>query len=264
MRHRVTGVALIAGVVALSCVPTATAVPTSPTPEWRNLLNIDFDRAIPGGVVADGLGNTGAGDAEVSIVTVNDHVASIGNFDGNPYLRLPRFSGARDGSFAALKVDARRTNWLSPGSGEFVFGADVRLDKLTDGSEVDDGDNVMQAGLYGDPAQFKLQVDKHRASCVIRGSKGDSVVRSEETLTPRRWYRLMCHRAGDTITLTEVPLGDHDAVRRSVDRIDVGTIDTSEASLAVGAKINREGEIVRSSTDQFNGRIDNITFSVVN
>ena len=260
MRRRVVGSMLMAGMLA-AVGSTASAAPVAPEPQWRTPLVLDFESALPGAVLRSGLANSGDGTARVDLVTANDPLSSFGSVNGNEYLRLPRYSGLADGAFAALRVEAVGSDWLSPKTANFSFGADVRVDTLSEGTDIDNGDNVMQVGLYGDPAQFKLQVDRERASCVLRGAAGTVVAKSATKLAPKTWYRLKCQRVGDSVTLTEEVLYSDEPVRETVESGELGVIDTDGAALSVGAKVSAAGKIVTGSTDQFNGRVDNVTYA---
>jgi hypothetical protein len=62
-----------------------------------------------------------------------------------------------------------------PGSRDFEFGAGFSLDTKSTGDHADNGDNLIQRGLFGDKAQYKIQVDKGKVSCRIKGSGGAQV-----------------------------------------------------------------------------------------
>jgi hypothetical protein len=261
MRRRVVGSVVVAGMLA--CMGgAAVAAPVEVDPGWRTPLVMDFEGGLPGAISLLGLANDGDGDADVRFVTLNDPVSSLGSVAGNGYLRLPRFSGTDDGSYAAVRVEAQGSNWLSPGKADFSFGADVRLDALSEGTNIDNGDNVMQVGLYGDAAQYKLQVDGERASCVLRGANGTLVAKADTKLVAKKWYRLQCDRVGDAVVLTQQQLSSAEPAEVATDRGPLGVLETDDAALSIGAKVSPAGKIVGSSTDQFNGRVDNVTYAV--
>ena len=68
-------------------------------------------------------------------------------------------------------------------------------------------------------------------------------------------------RVGETVTLVEESLNADEPVRESVGTGELGVVDTEGADLAVGAKLSAGGKVVTGSTDKFNGRIDNVTYS---
>lgn len=237
-------------------VDPAAATDAPPRPQ----LLLTFDDQKPGSAAGKEIRSAGSAAATIDLLAVNKPttVFEKGRDDGIA-LRFPTYAGTEKGSFAALRVEPEE--WLSPGSSEFTFGADVRLDGNSNGSEIDNGDNVLQRGLFADSAQFKIQVDKHRPSCVVRGTDGSVVVKSKLNLDPAKWYRLSCHRLDTTVTLTVTDLAAGTAPEPIAKTGPIGSLDLiGSEPLAIGAKIGEDGEIVRSSTDQFNGRIDNVSY----
>ncbi len=165
-----------------------------------------------------------------------------------------------DSHRAALAVSATQGR-LNPGRADLVVRADFRLDKVTQGSAYDDGNNILQRGLFGDPAQFKIQVDGRTPACRFKGSAGSVLVTSPVKVSARTWYRVRCARSGKEMTLRLVALGSGKVWTRSATRA-IGTMSfASGVPLAVGAKLNGQGTIPASS-DQFNGRLDNILVKV--
>ncbi|TWD83285.1 hypothetical protein FB561_4446 [Kribbella amoyensis] len=234
-------------------------IASTATPPPPQLL-LTFDDQEAGSAAGREIRSDGGSAAIVEMLTVNKATAAFEKgSNGSTALRFPAYSGTSSGSFAALRIEPEE--WLSPGEAEFTFGADIRLNKLTNGSEIDNGDNVLQRGLFADSAQYKIQVDKHRPSCVIRGSEGAVVVKSKQDLDPAKWYRLSCHRLDRTVTLTVSEVGS-DAAPLVVEKTGaIGTLDLiGTEPLSIGAKIGADGEVVRSSTDQFNGWIDNVSY----
>jgi hypothetical protein len=151
---------------------------------------------------------------------------------------------------------------LDPGTRDFAFGADVQLAETSESAVVgssDNGNNVVQKGLYLDSSQYKLQIDHGFASCRVAGSEGDLSVKSQVRIEPGEWYRLACARSEDgvTISIAELDSADGEALDRQVVHGDSGNVDILERSryLSVGAKIQADGTIPTSTTDQFNGLI---------
>jgi hypothetical protein len=62
------------------------------------------------------------------------------------------------------------TDVLEARLGDFRFGAAFRLDAVSQGSRADNGDNLVQRGLSGDPAQYKLQLDGRVPACRVQGA----------------------------------------------------------------------------------------------
>jgi len=174
------------------------------------------------------------------------------SWDGSDAARLPGFGQGQ----LVLQVDDRVVP--EPGSGRLTFGADLRLDEVSSGSDGDNGDNVIQRGLYGDPAQYKLQVDRRRPSCVVRGESGEVVVKADLELG-RGWYRVGCRRAGDGVTLTVADIESERVgpPRRWKARGATGRL-SPRGPLAIGGKLTAGGALVGSDTDQFNGALDNV------
>jgi hypothetical protein len=235
------------------------SVAATTTPPQPQLL-LTFDDQEPG--PAEGRQIQGQGSAAVTVTLLNRNKLRMtfeeGN-EGSMALRFPPYAGQATGSFGALRIEPEE--WLSPGSSEFTFGADVRLDAVSNCSELDNGDNVIQRGLFSDPAQYKIQVDKHHASCVVRGTEGSVTAKSKAALSPAKWYRLDCRRLDQTVTLTVAELGSTEPPSVVDKTGPIGPLDLTGAEpVAVGAKIGSDGQIPESSTDQFNGVIDNITY----
>ncbi|WP_148256632.1 hypothetical protein [Kribbella flavida] len=261
----VAGTAVVALLLTAACGPGAGGeagvdpAAVSDTPPQPQLL-LTFDDQQPGPAAGRELHGDGAAAATIDLLSVNKPTTTFERGrDGGIALRLPAYSGTQKGSFAALRVEPEE--WLSPGASEFTFGADIRLDGHSGGSTVDDGDNVLQRGLFADSAQFKIQVDKHRASCVVRGTDGAVTAKSKLALDPARWYRLACRRLDNTVTLTVADLAAGTAPAEVTKTGPIGSLDMiGSEPLAIGAKIGEDGEIIRSSTDQFNGRIDNVSY----
>lgn len=231
----------------------------STTPPQPQLL-LTFDDQTPGPAEGRVITSEGSAAVSVAVLSVNKPAAAFESGEqGGIALRLPRYTGQATGSYGALRIEPRE--WLSPGLSEFTFGADIRLDAGSNGSEIDNGDNVIQRGLYDGPAQYKIQVDKHHASCVVRGADGALTVKSKLQVSPAKWYRLSCHRLDKTVTLTIAEVGSSEPPAVVEKTGEIGPVDlTGSEPVAIGAKVGADGEIVRSSTDQFNGAIDNVTY----
>ena len=261
----VVGVTLVALVAAPSCGTAAgaesdgTAGATTVAPPDPQLL-LTFDDQEPGSAVGRDIQGEGSAAAEVSLLGLGKQKAAFGKGrQGSIALRMPAYSGTAGGSFSALRIEPEE--WLSPGLSDFTFGADIKLDALSNGTAIDNGDNVMQRGLYADAAQYKIQVDKHHASCVVRGADGAVVVKSKALLNPSKWYRLTCHRSDKTVKLMVQDLDSIQQPEATEKTGPIGSLDMiGSEPLSVGAKIGDDGEIIGSSTDQFNGWLDNISY----
>lgn len=150
---------------------------------------------------------------------------------------------------------------LSPGAADFAYGADLRLDQVSEGRDEDNGDNVVQRGLATDAAMFKLEVDERRPGCTVKGADGALSVFHPDLVEPGRWYRVRCQRASEGITIhvAELPLRGETSDPGRTKRGPTGEVTMSEAGvpLSVGGKVASDGTVVASASDQFNGLIAN-------
>ncbi|MGD9961323.1 hypothetical protein [Nocardioides sp.] len=183
---------------------------------------------------------------------------------------FPAYGGAADDPRAVVAVtNAGPVDELVPSGRPFSFGADVRLDGTNAGTYYDNGNNVIQRGLYNETSQFKIQVDHGQASCRVRGPGGATLLVSGRAMVTGAWFQLRCSR-------TSVPGPDRFAfsVRsiRSDGTLGAATTVTSLAAvgklsypvatpLSVGGKLTSDGSVVDAS-DQFNGKIDNAFFRI--
>lgn len=177
-------------------------------------------------------------------------------------LRFPAYA-EEDPGLAALRVVAgAEDDPLSPGTADFRIGVDFRLNAVSQGSAVDNGNNLVQRGLYDDVAQYKLQVDGRRVSCRVKGASGTVEVSGARVATGR-WFRVACTRRERAVTLRLVRL-DTGRVRQWRASGRTGDVSAEEATvpLSVGAKLYADGSLVDSDSDQFNGRLDNAFLNV--
>ena len=155
------------------------------------------------------------------------------------------------------------TDRLDPGTGDFSFGADFFLNPVsTTAGSKDNGDNLIQRGLSGSATQYKIQIDGGKPSCVLRQQATQLSAEATQVIERGMWYRAVCQRTTSggqaTVRLTVTRLSDGTAVPTQADTgaaLDL-SIDTA-VPLSVGGKLTNTGAVVLSSTDQFNGRIDN-------
>lgn len=177
--------------------------------------------------------------------------------------RFPRHSPSATAPAAVVRIrNAGPADGLDPGTGRFTFAADVKLDTLTaTAGSADDGDNVVQRGLYGDVSQYKIQVDHGRPMCRIKGRSGTVEVRSPVVVQPWRWYRLTCVRDGGRVTLSVTSWASDGTPTTTSTARDGATGSMRPASsgvpLSVGGKLSASGGIV-ASADQLSGLVDNV------
>jgi hypothetical protein len=229
-------------------------------------LVIDFDTApatgLPIPAVAAAVGNATA----TAVSLGGGRILATVGADGSPAARFPTNAESATGARAVLRVGTSGAAQLSPGPGGFQFGVDLMYPEGSAGDTTgDDGDNLVQRGLFGDQGQFKLQVDHGRPACRIAGSERETLVKAEDTLAADQWYRLLCQRSAGEITLflAELDPGSEARAWRSWSVADrAGAIPTSRdpVPVSIGGKLNDQGEIVREAPDQFNGVLDNVVF----
>jgi hypothetical protein len=153
---------------------------------------------------------------------------------------------------------------LSPGSRSFDFGADVLLDGQSSGSTNDNGDNVLQRGLYADFSQFKLQVDKGVPSCLIKSGSIRLFVKSEQRLKSG-WHRVRCSYVSGKLSVSVAGLS---GIKVGTTRMNSVTGSVKPLSfdpktpMTVGGKVAPSGKIVVKNSDQFNGMLDNVFIDV--
>ncbi|GAB1691299.1 hypothetical protein KRM28CT15_31020 [Krasilnikovia sp. M28-CT-15] len=97
--------------------------------------------------------------------------------------------------------EAPDDNDLDPGTTSFRWGASVYVQPW----QVAGSSNIMQKGVSDTESQWKLQIGANRgkAQCVVvgRGSSQAYVARSAITVANGAWHRLLCRRAGGTLTV---------------------------------------------------------------
>lgn len=217
-----------------------------------------------GSSTEDLLTNSGDRHFRVSHVSSADgQITSVTDAPDGQALRFPRYDPKGE-DFSILRVRSRGLDdLLSPGRKSFVFGADVAMDDVTTGTASDNGDNLVQRGLYESSSQYKIQVDDGAVSCRVAGLLGEVLVYGPYRLQPDDWYRIRCHREGDRITLAVAPLSAS-GVGRWESQSETGRIGpvlmAADMPMSVGGKLSWSGELLPSSTDQFNGRVDRVYY----
>jgi len=224
------------------------------------VISIDFDGALDGDL--SGVDNAGTAEVEVEAAGNVDALTTEEGLDGVA-LRFPEYGDPGPPVIATITAEDAGT--LNPGAKPFIIGADLMIDERNEGSDVDDGNNVLQHGLFSDTSQYKLQVDRDRASCRIEGSAGAVVVNDEAALEPDVWYHVECRREADEVVLTVESL-DPDVTYESEVSLggETGSVAASTAApVVIGGKLGANDEIVTSNTDQFNGALDHIFLTIV-
>lgn len=135
-----------------------------------------------------------------------------------------------------------------PGSADFRYGAVVRL--LPD--QVTDGANVVQDGTFSTADQWKLQVDRGVASCVVKVDGGSQIVVKGGAVDDGKWHSLECRKTGTTLAIY---VG---GVLRASTTVPAGAIDDTGSA---GPRIGAKG--LSTNNDQFRGSLDQVFFAVV-
>lgn len=231
------------------------------------MVSFDFDElgALENaGVLGTGpipLNNEASQSVTVRVAAVADgQLRAEPGRDGGYAARFPAYASGDPRRVVVTTFATGEDDPLGPGTGDFSFGADFTLDRLSEEAGVDDGNNLVQRGLSSDPAQYKIQIDHGHASCRVAGEEGEVVVRSARTIVPEIWYHVSCTRTGDDITLT---LGSFEGEpERTVGSGATGAIGMSSTTpLVMGGKATDAGAAVEGNSDQFNGAIDNVFLS---
>lgn len=177
-------------------------------------------------------------------------------------VRFPSGFDAEQGALVALSVtDEDRS--LVPGGNDFALGADIKLTEEPHRTARDDGDNILQRGLFGSGGQYKLQLDDGRPSCRVLGDVGEALVKLPKRLKPDRWYRLRCERTAQRVTIfaARLPVDDDTTWDSATTWAITGEVNTV-APISIGAKVNIREELVQPAPDQFNGILDNVRVKI--
>lgn len=228
-----------------------------------DVVSLEFDDLATASVAAVTTStSTGTAGLVSYVVTRDGGQALAAEGPGGTALRLPAYVASTAEPRAVLRLtNATGTDQLSPGTADFSFGAMARLDAESQGTVTDNGNNLVQRGLGGDVAQYKLDLDGRDPGCAVKGSLGRVAVRLREPVSPDDWYGLSCARTGSTLTLT---VDRHHAdgtttrtVRSASGLTGAVTMASPAIPLSVGGKLNAKGAVV-AATDQFNGVVDGV------
>jgi hypothetical protein len=234
------------------------------TGPMKSVVHLDFDSAhiSQDRVIVT---NKGRLPVDVRLATAGGGNAEIApRSDGGDALRLPQLSDAASPPRAVLIITPAAGHddlgGLGPGDHDFRYGATFVLDPRSEGASLDNGNNVLQRGLSGDPSQYKFQVDHGHASCRVAGDQGVVEVLSRTVIRPGDWYTATCARVGPKVTLT---LRDGQGATQHVSATgDTGSVTAPAATpLTVGGKAY-DGHAVVGNSDQFNGEIGEVFLDV--
>lgn len=256
---------VVASAAPLAAAGSASAAATDAAASY------DFEPVTDVTGIATVLANGGRAAVETSVVTAyGGGLASVGSrATQGSAVQFPAFNPAGSGARAVIKVvNTTGADQLAPGTQDFSWSADFRLDADTESSAKgshDNGNNLLQRGLFGD-TQFKLDVDDRRPSCRLRGSTGDTGavrVRAPMTVTADQWYNATCTRAGNTLT---VAVRSFDATGNVTQQWSSSATSSAgfgsvtwakvDTPLSIGGKLSATGKLPGYG-DQFNGAVDN-------
>jgi hypothetical protein len=269
MKPTLTGAIVLAVVVAgCSATPSAGAAPSTPSAgraaattipsgDSGNFVLLDFEGSNPFQVTSQG------SDVKVDVRRENMPVGRVTSGDGSRGLRFPHFLADVEAPRMVLVLQPEEPAAASvdpTSGGDFTFGADVKLDRNAGSGIFDNGDNVVQRGLFADPSQYKLQVDKRVPSCTVKSPLARAFVNAPEPMQPG-WYRIVCDYHDGVLTVSTSRMENGVAgepVQASVTE-DLGPLVFNPATpVVVGGKIGSNGLLVRRQPDQFNGALDNV------
>ena len=222
------------------------------------------------GAGAERIIQRGGLSVDIELVTLDGGTVDVvQGRDGQAGFRFPAFVRDPALPYPRAIIEVASTgdgDPMSPGTRDFTWGADFRIDKDSFGSAIDNGDNLVQRGLSSHPTMFKAEVDGDRAACTVIGDEGTQIIRASERVRPGWWYRLRCQRTGDELAVfvTEYePSGDVNTyASRVAGLIGDVTMPTPETPLTVGGKIGADGGILDNASDQFNGIVMNPVLAI--
>lgn len=231
------------------------------------MLSFDFDDLGPLRSQGAATGelrvlNAGAEHVTVRVSAVGGgELSSMPDREGGFALRFPVYARGSGERVVLTATSESVTDPLSPGSADFSFGADFAVDRVTEGTGLDNGNNLVQRGLSGDPGQYKLQIDRGRASCLVAGDAGEVLVETEQRIRPHTWYHASCSRSGGRVTLD---LGTYEGTPEQAVAVGpTGAVYLPAATpLVLGGKATPQGQAVVGDSDQFNGAMDNLFLTI--
>ncbi|QYJ04217.1 hypothetical protein KUV85_00620 [Nocardioides panacisoli] len=227
------------------------------------LLALEFDDVVAEvGTVLSRAENRGSARVRITVTTDNGGRVRLGSGAPGGAAEMPVHTGAASAPAAALVVTPMGDeDVLQPGDGDFSFGARFNLDTESEGSGNDDGNNLLQRGLFSGDAQYKVQLDGGVPSCRIAGTGGEALVKLEEPVPTEHWFLVECSRRGDVVSLRVEDLEAGEEVSTASVSRRTGVVEFShDEALTIGAKVGSDGTIPEKSTDQFNGTIDGVFY----
>ncbi len=238
-------------------------------------LSLTFNDAKAGSKVTSA---SNAGSASFTTTVIAANGGQLTGISSRPTqaqaIRFPAFDASSGGRRAVLAIsNAGSTDNLNPGSADFSWGADFKINSASyskTSTSHDNGDNLVQRGLSGTKHQYKLELDSHHPACTLQNSTGGKWrIRLSMTVSSAHWYRATCARVGQKFSLTVARFASDGTVNStwSTSRTQSGGFGSvrwsnAKVPLTVGGKLNNTNTKVNAASDQFNGRVDNVFFDV--
>lgn len=222
-------------------------------------LAVSFDDLPAGREFGDGtvLASTGIVPVRVKVSALADaDLDAVPGVEGGSAVRFPAVDASSKRRVVVTAVPAGDPTALDPGPQDFSFGASILLDSVSEGG-LDNGNNVLQRGLFSDRSQFKIQVDGGVVSCRVAGDAGQLIVAAERPVEPGEWYRVTCTRIGQELTL-DVEGADDAPARVTVTGPTGMVIPSPGAPVVVGGKARPDGTPLEGDSDPFNGLVDDV------
>jgi hypothetical protein len=256
MPHRL-GRRVAVGTIALVCSAMVSTHPAAQAATSGKELNLKFEDT-------ELTGNSGSAPLTVKVRSRNGGTINrTTGASGGRAAAFPDFQASDPPQAVMTAVDGQGSDDLSPGTANFRFGADFRLHGRSQGSSSDNGNNLIQRGLFGAAMQFKIQVDDNRPLCRVKGTGGAVAVRSSHQVPSDSWHRAICIRRGEEVLLRVIRLDDRKKwTYRASGRTGSLVAPSKSVPLSVGGKVHNSGQIMGNNADQFNGRIDNAFLNV--
>ncbi|MCW3839793.1 hypothetical protein ONA70_06750 [Micromonospora yasonensis] len=239
--------------LGVATLAAAVLVDTAPAYAATEQLRLDFD-AAPSGQVEPGPWTSGCfadvatpGDSGCIAVNGTGSISRATRPNGTGSSPALAFPAA--GSAIVQVPDAPN---LNPGTGDFTVSALVKVTS----AQVTTGANLVQKGLFADPAQWKLQLDGGKPGCRIKGTDANGLalpevlLGSDVSIADQGWKFVQCKRRGDVLTLL---VGTETVDTKGGASMNI----TSTAKVNIGAKGTG-----LTNNDQFRGELDNVVFSL--
>lgn len=253
---------------ALLLGPASAAAPR----DASTVVQIGFDSATPGSPIT-AVRNAGTANTTQSVVTANGGAlgAVWSKIGSGPAADFPVYGAKTANKRAVIAVlNAGSTDQLTPGARPFTFGATARLDAASEGTDSDNGNNLVQRGLYDAIAQYKLEADSGYYTCRVKGDGGALAVTSTRRITADVWYRVTCSRqvrtTGDRLVVKVAKVhadGSLAAATTDVSKTaPIGQLSYDLATpLSIGGKL-ADATTITDSSDQFNGVVDDVVLTL--